>query len=226
MTRIAQHIHDGNWEALTLALSQMTNSEFRRNESVVRKTLSDVDSDLFWQAYLHLLQYRHQAFLTCILSIRRSAGKEAVSFSSDAAKETAAWIHANIPESAVKIARMALPLIGDETRAEAMLSLLCEDRWGEWCDVLAKEDSALAYYLLFKALRHADNHQLAHRMCLTLIGRGSDMAFNMANIIKVYFGLDDIRSNFAIHIEPYELNYLETSFDNFSHFLQGKRPKI
>ena len=52
------------------------------------------------------------------------------------------------------------------------------------------------------------------------------MAFNMASILRGYFGIEQINMNFSLRIEPYELNYIDKSFANFNNFLNGRRPVL
>jgi hypothetical protein len=56
--------------------------------------------------------------------------------------------------------------------------------------------------------------------------RNNDMAFNMASIMRTYFGIDDLKSHLSLRIEPYELNLIDRSYETFFDFLNGKRPKV
>jgi hypothetical protein len=48
----------------------------------------------------------------------------------------------------------------------------------------------------------------------------------MAAILRAYFGLNEIQNQLSLKIEPYELSYLETSFETFKYALEGKKPTI
>ena len=56
--------------------------------------------------------------------------------------------------------------------------------------------------------------------------KNNDMAYNMASILKHYFGIDELKATFSLLIEPYELSYIEQNYDNFNHVLKGKRPRL
>ena len=93
--------------------------------------------------------------------------------------------------------------------------------------VLIKESTPYAYYVLFNVLRRAaDNRQLLVAACQAIMRKNDDMSFNMASLLRSYFDLNEIKSTFSLQIEPYELSYIEQSYDNFMHVLKGKRPRI
>jgi hypothetical protein len=74
--------------------------------------------------------------------------------------------------------------------------------------------------------RAADNQPLLRAACLAIMKKNDDMSFNMASLLRSYFDLNDIKSTFSLQIEPYELSYIEQSYDNFEHILKGKQPKL
>ena len=93
--------------------------------------------------------------------------------------------------------------------------------------LLIRIDTPLAYYILFRTLCHIpDNRPLALRCYRYILRRQNDRAFNMASILRTYFGLHEAGGQLSLHIEPYELSYLDRSFEQFCYVLDGKRPKV
>lgn len=223
---ISQYINKEDWDGLDRQFNKMSNSEFRRSETIVRETLAHVDNDLFWKAYLHLLQYRRQSFLVCILSIERLARTDEISFSCEAAQALSLWVRQESSESVPKILRMTIPILTTERQIEDLLRLFDVTDEREWIYILVKEDTPLAYYMLFKALRTVDDKNLVYQCCVALMKKNNDMAYNMASILKHYFGIDELKAALSLLIEPYELSYIEQNYDNFNHVLNGKRPRL
>ncbi len=223
---IAQCINKEDWEGLDRMLNRMSNSEFRRTEATVREVLTHVDNDLFWKAYLNLLKYRKQSFLSCVLSIKHLAKNDKLNFDSGSAKAVAEWVEENAPELVQKILRMAIPELTTEAQIEGILRLFDVIDKKECLSILVKEDSSLAYYMLFKLLKNLDDHDVAYRCCIALMKRNNDLSYNMASILRCYFGIDELKATFSLQIEPYELSYIEQNYDNFKHILNGKRPRL
>ena len=228
ISTVSALINGGDWDGLTAALSRMTNSEFRRTEALIRtQVLPSLGNGQFWEAYLHLVTFRRQAFLSGILAIRHLARHDELSADNVHARKVAGWLSTEAPGATIKVLRMAIPLLLNYRQTEEMLSVFHDDNTLAVAQVLMAEDSHHALYALFSLLKHhADDHELVRQTCLGLIRRNTDLAFNMASIVCSYFGISDIRSTFSLQVDPYELNYIDKSYDNFIHVLQGKRPRL
>ena len=224
--QISKYIESRDWEGLSLQLSRMSNSEFRRTETTIRTYMQSLDNALFWEAWQHLLEYRHQAFLACVLSVRHLAKNNKIDFKSEEAQRCAAWIIKYHSDEVVKILRMAIPLLCTETQISEMFNLFGIDDEESWISILIREETPLSYYMLFRALQKADDPALSRAVFLNIIKRNTDISFNMSSIIKTYFGLDDVKSHFAQLVQPYELSHITRSYDNFYYYLMGKQPTI
>lgn len=225
---ILAYIRSGDWEELTRLFQSASNADFRKMETLVReRVMPQLSNAEFWEAYLHLLMYRRQAFLPCILGAAGLAKAGTLDVNCKEAKEVAAWVQEHSPESAAKIVRMAIPLLATASQIEGFLSLFEYHDERECATVLMKESTPYAYYVLFNVLRRAaDNRQLLVAVCQAVMKKNDDMSFNMASLLRSYFDLHEIKSTFSLQIEPYELSYIEQSYDNFLHVLKGKRPKL
>lgn len=218
-------IATGDAEALHTFLDRLTNTEFRRVERSVREEvlpqLSDPD---FWTTYLHLIIYKRQAFLSAIRAAAHLAESNQLRFDSPAALQVAATLG---PDHSLKAADMLLPLLHTRQQIEAAFRLFGIDDERQQVRLLIRVDTPLCYYLLLRTLAHIpDKRTLALNCYRLLLRRGTDTAYNMASIVRAYFGLSETRSQFSLRIEPYELSYLDSSYERFLHVLEGKRPRL
>ena len=224
-----QHIiTEGDWQGLAAALDSMSNMELRRAETHIRTTiLPSLANNDFWDALLHLINYRRQAFLSGILAIEHLANDGTLDFNCPEAKQLAQTLQKDSPESNGKIINMSLPLLKTEQQIEGLLDTFCTEGDQSRVAALLKVESPQTYYALFTTLRRMpEGKQLAKRCAQFIMKHGNDMAYNMAAIMKAYFGLDELSARFSLHIEPYELSGLDSGNATFYHLLTGRRPNV
>ncbi len=228
ISTVASLISRQDWDGLYEAFGKMSNSEFRRIETQIREhVLPTLQNDTFWDAYLHLIMFRKQSFLSGILAISHLIRTKNIQFQCDEARKVACWLKENSPESIIKVLRMAVPLLDTYEMTEELFTTFKTDSLLQGASILVAENSSHAYYVLFNMLKaHADDHESIKQVCLGLIRKNTDLSFNMASILRCYFDIKDIKSTFSLDIQPYELSYIDKSYENFNHVLQGKRPRI
>lgn len=221
---ISESIKNADWDSLVRLLDKLSNSEFRRMETHIRDTvLPTLSNDAFWEAYLHLLMYRRQAFLTCILAIKNIAKDGTLNFEAESARKTAVWLEANASDSNAKVIRMALPLLQSVEQIDGLFAAFKVEKDSDYINLLLSQTSLPIYYVLFQKLRLIDDdRQLLRTTLLALMKKNDELSWGMASLIKAYFGIDDIKSTFALQIEPFELSYADKSYDNFAHIVKGK----
>ena len=214
-----------DWQSLTASLDRLTNAEFRQAERLVRDELMPtLPNDDFWTAYVYLIIYRRQAFLSCIRAVHTLATARSLSFETEAARQVARELD---EVNALKVIDMALPLLQTEEQISGIFRLFNIDDEQKKVSLLIRIDTPLAYYMLFRTLCHLpDNHALALRCYRFILRRQNDSAFNMCSILRSYFGLTEAQEQLSLRIEPYELSYLDRSYDRFVHVLNGKRPRL
>ena len=224
--KLHQLILHGKWEQLRSVFAAMSHTDFHRAESFIRTTvLPQLPNETLWETLLHLIRFRRQAFLSGVLSVAHLAREGTLDFRSPHAASLAAHLQQTHPASILKAVNMMLPLLQTEQQAEALFHTFHIDDYRQRIMVLLKVESPLSYYLLFDALRHqADNRKLAMDCCRYIIRRNNDMAYNMAALLQAYFGLHELRGQFSLHIESYELSLLDRDPQAFYHILHGKRP--
>ncbi len=220
-------VNSRDWAGLDRYLSLMSNSEMKRAERVVRESvLPYLDNTLFWETYEHLVEFRHQAFLSGIMSVGRLASRQELSYDCDGARSLAAYISGNVPTAASKILRMLLPLLHTEQQITGAFHLFGINDEKVWIHQLLTIQSPLSYYVMFHSLMRLDDPLLAKSCYTAIVKQNTDMAYNLASIIRSYFGLEDVKSLLSLRIEPWELSHITKSYDNFLRVLHGKRPVV
>lgn len=225
--RVVRLVEMRDWEGLAQLMDSLSNMEFRRLERVVREeVLTRLTNGLFWETLLHIIIYKRAAFLSGIIAVEHLAKDGTLDFRNEHARRLYEHLRTTSPDSVVKLGNMAAPLMQTEGQTEEMFRAFHIDNEVTRLSILLKVNSPLAYYLIFKTLKQVEDKVIARKCCMVIIKRGDDKAFNMASLIKTYFGLDDLPARFSLTIEPYELSHIDKDFDTFLHVLHGKRPRI
>lgn len=221
--KIAMISESGNWHQLSDCLGRMTNSEFRKVQQTVRENiLPNLDNEHFWEAYKHFVDYRPQAFLTGIVAIKHLADNDTINFDNSHVAEIAKSL-TSVQKG--KVVSMAIPYLKTDTQITRMFKALEYNSPESQAKILASHTSTLTYYVLFKTLRNApDNHQLCLDICRHIMKKQDDLSFNMASLLREFFGLHEIKSQLSLNIEHYELSFIDTSFERFKYVVEGRRP--
>lgn len=220
-------IRERKWDSLLASLDKLSNMQFRKMEGTLReKVLPQLDNSLFWEALLHLIIYKRQAFISGVLAAKHLADDGTLDFSIPHVQELTAFLYQTKPEAILKLCNMLLPLLKTEEQVTSMFRSLHVERTDTKLAALLRVNSPLSYYAIFKTLKTCDERGLILRCCHALTKRQEDMAYNAACIIKAYFGLDELPGHFSLKIEQYELSHLDRNYDTFMRMLYGKRPKI
>lgn len=221
-------IEHGDWEAMAKCFDGMSNMEFRQAQTFVRQqVLSSLPNGLFWSALFHLVKYKRQAFLSGITEIKHLACNDELQFHVSGAYELREYIKKTSPDSVHKLVRMALPELSTESQIHDLFYFFGIEDERDQIAALIRVSTPITYYVLFLTLKRiGDNHELAHKCCVFILKKDDEISFNMASILKAYFGLEKIKSQLSLRISPYELSYIDLSYEKFKHVLLGKKPKI
>ena len=221
-------VKKGDWKTLENMLRLMPKSDFRKLQAIMREDiLPQLDCAEFWSAYLALVRFRHQAFLSCIFSAGNMIRNGSFSFTCSQAREAGDYFVTHIPDARPKVLLMLVPMMSVESDIDSAFDLFSLTDTNSRAAVLLRSDTTLSLYMLLKTLiSGGSDNQLAEKCCRYLLDKGGDKAFNMVAIIKETLGLDNVKSVHSLRVEPYELNGIEMSFERFSDVLEGKRPKL
>ena len=166
--------------------------------------------------FLLLVRYDARAFLVTMLkALLLRLGEGSVSLDDEGFLKLSQQLALSAVDRQ-KTLRLLLPHIDDVGKIRRLfLSLGLSDE-EEWIPFLVDCSTLPAFYLLFLALRRRD-HERAFmlRLAVHLAKRGDALSFNMASLMKAYFGLEELRGTFSLKLSPYELSRIELSFPVF-----------
>lgn len=206
-------------------MRRMSNSEFRRVQPVVRnEILPRLTNEDFWEAFSHFLAFRPQAFLSCIHCISGLAENGTLNLNNP---HVVAIGNQLDERQRQKLVGMALPYLSTEQTIRQLFTAMHIDSIDTRLSLLIRESTPLAYYEIFKALKEMpDHHDKCVSCCRQIMKKQDDLSYNMASILRTYFGLSEIQGQLSLKVEQYELSYLEQSFGKFRFVLEGRRPVI
>jgi hypothetical protein len=115
-----------------------------------------------------------------------------------------------------KVALLLLPELEQPKQVEHLFQLLGLAKGREQLVYLIRLDTLPCLFLLLRSLRYVE-HDRAEvlKVARQLMKRGSGSSFNLASIVKVAFGLDELSGTFSLRLQPYQIARLEQSYEAF-----------
>lgn len=212
-------------DQLLAYLAEMSNAQFRNASRVLgERLLPSVDNDVFWPLFRALFLSDRKAYLGTLLkalALRLSPRGAEVSTSS--LQESGIWTsefvsvcHELTDTDRKKVLLSLLPLFASPSDVECLF-LQCGLKEGSsWIPFLLQVQSKPCYFLLLKALRYVEHDKpLLIRTCHFLMKRGDGLSFSMASLLRLSFGLEEVRGTFSLSLEPYQLARVEQSYEAF-----------
>lgn len=213
-SRLRSFADGRQWCELMAYLDTLSNAQFRTagyilgDEILPKLCLND-----FWTLLTLLYNYNAKAFLVTGMKATKGRVDE---FSAPEAEELWKLVSENELDAS-KALQTVLPFMTDEVElARHMLNAMVGANSELRIAILLRIPSTLAAFLLLHALRQVEqNRALLVRTTYFLMKRGDALSFNLASLLKVFFGLDEIKGTFSLRLQPYELARLETSYEAF-----------
>lgn len=204
-------------------LLAMNNSAFRIAGALLSdKVLPKLEGENFWRVFEYLALLNPKAFLgTCLKPMVVLYRQSKLEFSGPSLERYARVVDAK--EMGIdrnKFFMAALPLLRKEDEFAFLWKSFGVDSPQSRIDYLRTCSNAKAYYEIFKECKKLqDKHGILVDVCRALVKKGDGLSFNLASVLREYFGLGDLGVLFSLNIEPYKLNYLDRSAQNFEKIL-------
>ncbi len=205
--------------ALGTYLLTMTNSAFRiASRLLSEKVLPQFAGEEFWRVFSYLSLLRPKAFLgTCLKASSKLYAENKIGFKGKALSAYASFLKENnMNVDVCKFLKASVVLLKEDSEFAELWKMFGISKAEERIDHLMHGTSPILYYEIFKeSKRIQDSPDFFRKICNALIKKGDSLSFNLASIICAYYGINGVGALFSLKIEPYKLNYLEASQQNF-----------
>ena len=212
---LLQPLKEADSEGLVRLLSSFSRSEQRTAGYMLgERLLLDCPAELYWQMTEALVCYDSKAYLiTLMKTFLLRLGRGTASLSDVPFGRLAAGFN---EVERQKVALLLLPELEQPKQVEHLFQLLGLAKGREQLVYLIRVDTLPCLFLLLRSLRYVE-HDRAEvlKVARQLMKRGSGSSFNLASIVKVAFGLDELSGTFSLRLQPYQIARLEQSYEAF-----------
>ena len=211
-----------DWEGLRAYLSGLSNAQFRTAGYILGERLvPEMAEGDAWEMVTVLVTFQSKAFLVTMLkAVADGLRKGRLHLHSAGCREFLTLVEQNVTDTQ----KTLLWLLPEAGRAEDIGWLFRKTGVEEGeprIPYLLRTPTLASAYALFRTLRHAEHDRaVLVRTARLLMKRGDGMAFNLASLLRTYYGLDEVAGIFSLHIEPYQLARIESSFDAFCEVMR------
>ena len=212
---LLQPLRDADSDGLVRLLSSFSRSEQRTAGYMLgERLLLDSPAELYWQMTEALVRYDSKAYLITLMKTFLLRLRQGTASLSDV---TFGRLAAGFNEvERQKVALLLLPELEQPKQVEHLFQLLGLAKGREQLVYLVRVDTLPCLFLLLRSLRYIE-HDRAEvlKVARQLMKRGSGSSFNLASIVKVAFGLDELSGTFSLRLQPYQIARLEQSYEAF-----------
>lgn len=178
------------------------------------RLLLDCSSEVYWKMTEALVHYDSRAYLITLMKaflLRLEQGTASLS------DKPFARLAATFNEvERQKVALLLLPALQTPKQVEQLFSVLGIVKGREQMVYLVRIDTLPCLFLLLRSLRYIEHDRKeVLQVARQLMKRGTGGSFNLASIIKVAFGLDELSGTFSLRLQPYQISRLEQSYEAF-----------
>ncbi len=207
----------GDWDRVVRRIETMSNSESRTAGYLLgERLMPELGADDFWALACVLVSHNSKAYLVTVL---KCAAVRGVDVECEGFARMCQTLRGNKID-VEKTLKLLLPILDKPQHiASLFTSLGVSDPHERLASLLGVSTEAASYSLLhtLKSLDH--EKALLTRVVRFLMKRGDNKSYNLASMLKTYFGLNDVRGVFSREIEPYKLAKLAESYDAFRTML-------
>lgn len=202
-------------EGLVRLLESFSRSEQRTAGYMLgERLLLECPPELYWKMTEALVRYESKAYLITLMKtflVRMSRGTAGLS---DACFKRLASSFNEIERQ--KVALLLLPELGSPKEVEQLFATLNISKGREQMVYLVRIDTLPCLFLLLRSLRYIEHdREEVLKVARQLMKRGTGASFNLASIIKVAFGLEELTGTFSLRLQPYQIARLEQSYEAF-----------
>ena len=222
-TQLGRLVAAGDPSSVTRYLGTLSHARFRTAGYILcERTMQQCPADTFWTLSQALVAYNSRAFLVTVLKAFLTRRSQAGDVSIDDEGFRAFCFHIQGgQEDCRKVLQHILPALDDPSQLRQLFTLLGMTDQARWIPFLLRCNTLPGYFLLFNSLHYIehDTDQL-ERIAYYLIRSGDTLSFNLASLVKAYFGLTHVKGTFSLSLKPYELARIAANYSVFCQKMQ------
>ena len=212
--RIRPAVCQEDFDELLELLDSFSNSQFRTAVYMLGERYAlELPADGFWRLFSVLLQRDSKAFLIVMLKALAQRMEKGEASIEDEGFKNLCHIMNEVDRQ--KTLQFLLPYLKDEEQVRYLFRCFSMEA-NEWIPYLIKVNTLPCAFVLFSSLRYIEHERdYLVRIAYYLMKRGDGLSFNLASLMKAYFGLEELKGTFSLQLKPFELARLETSYKAF-----------
>jgi hypothetical protein len=202
-------------EELVRLLDSFSRSEQRTAGYMLgERLLLECRTDVYWKMTEVLVRYDSRAYLITLMKTFLVRLKQGTASLSDEPFARLAASFNNVERQ--KVALLILPELDQPKLVEMLFRLMGIGMGREQMVYLVRVNTLPCLFLLLRSLRYIEHDRgEVLQVAYQLMKRGTGSSFNLASIIKVAFGLDELTGTFSLRLQPYQIARLEQSYEAF-----------
>lgn len=202
-------------EELVRLLDSFSRSEQRTAGYMLgERLLLECRTDVYWKMTEALVRYDSRAYLITLMKTFLVRLKQGTASLSDEPFARLAASFNNVERQ--KVALLILPELDQPKLVEMLFRLMGIGMGREQMVYLVRVNTLPCLFLLLRSLRYIEHDRgEVLQVAYQLMKRGTGSSFNLASIIKVAFGLDELTGTFSLRLQPYQIARLEQSYEAF-----------
>ncbi len=206
-------VSSDDWERIPTYFTKLSNANFRLAGSVLADVMAEkLDADGYWRLAGIMVRYNTRAFLVTLI---KGALRNGIALEGEGFEMFCAQLSSNLID-VEKTCDLLLPRMQQPQEIQHFLELLQVNDVRMRVRLLLRQSSTAAAYVLFHTLKTVEcDREFLLRTVKYLIQMKSERSFNFASLLTVYFGLNEVKAVFSLKIEPYQLAWLEGSYEAF-----------
>lgn len=212
--RLAPFVVAEDFDGLVSLLNSFSNSQFRTAVYMLGERFSlMLPAEGFWRLFSVLLRKDPKVFLVVMLkAMVQRLEKGDVSINDKGFKELCYMMN---EVDRQKTLHLLLPYLKDDVQVRGLFQCFSMEAQ-EWIPYLIKVNTLPCAFVLFSSLRYIEHERdYLVRIAYYLMKRGDGLSFNLASLMKAYFGLEELKGTFSLQLKPFELARLENSYKAF-----------
>ena len=208
-------VQAGDAEGLVRQLDAFSRSEQRTAGYMLgERLLCDCANEIFWKVTEALVSYDSRAYLITLMKTFLGRMERGTASISDKPFVRLAASFNDIERQ--KVTLLLLPAFGQPEQVEQLFQIMGTAKGREQMVYLVRIDTLPCLFLLLRSLRYIEHDRKeVLQIARLLMKRGTGSSFNLASIIKVAFGLDELSGTFSLRLQPYQIAGLEHSYEAF-----------